>query len=96
MQRVRELYEELGAPGQQKLWLEVRKRKIQVTRSQVNEFVAKQGERQVFTQPLPPAKGQTAAENVNALYMLDVVLVRDLSRISGQRLHAQDLGQDGK
>ena len=41
MQRTRELYEELGAPGQQKLWLEVRKRKIQVTRSQVNEFVAK-------------------------------------------------------
>ena len=77
MQRVRELYEELGA-GQQKLYLEVRKRKIQVTRSQGNEFVAKQGERQVFTQPLPQAKGQTAAEDVNARYMLDVVFVRDL------------------
>ena len=78
MQRVRELYEELGAPGQQKLWLEVRKRKIQVTRSQVNEFVSRQGERQVFTQPLPQAKGQTAAEDVNARYILDVVFVRDL------------------
>ena len=78
MQRVRELYEELGAPGQQKLWLEVRKRKIQATRSQVDAFVAKQGERQVYTQPLPQAKGQTAAEDVNARYMLDVVFVRDL------------------
>ena len=78
MQRVRELYEELGAPGQQKLWLEVRKRKLQVTRSQVNEFVAKQGERQVFSQPLPQAKGQTAVEDVHARYMLDVVFVRDL------------------
>ena len=78
MQRVRELYEELGAPGQQKLWLEVRKRKIQATRSQVNEFVAKQGERQVYTQPLPQAKGATAVEDVNARYMLDVVFVRDL------------------
>jgi len=78
MQRVRELYEELGAPGQQKLWLEVRKRTIQVTRSQVNEFVSKQGERQVYTQPLPQAKGKTAAEDVNARYMLDVVFVRDL------------------
>ena len=78
MQRVRELYEELGAPGQQKLWLEVRKRKIQVTRSQVNEFVSKQGERQVYTQPLPQAKGKTAAEDVNARVMLDVVFVRDL------------------
>ena len=78
MQRVRELYEELGAPGQQKLWLEVRKRKLEVTRSQVNEFVSRQGERQVFTRPLPQAKGQTAAEDVNARYMLDVVYVRDL------------------
>ena len=78
MQRVRELYEELGALGQQKLWLEVRKRKIQVTRSQVNVFVSKQAERQVLTQPLPQPKGQTASEDVNARYMLDVVFVRDL------------------
>ena len=78
MQRVRELYEDLGAPGSQKLWLEVRKRKIQVTRSQVNEFVSKQGERQVFTLPLPQAKGKTVSEDVNARYMLDVVFVRDL------------------
>ena len=78
MQRVRELYEELGAPGQQKLWLEVRKRKIQVTRSQVIEYVSRQGERQVYTQPLPQAKGQTAAEDVHARYMLDVVFLRGL------------------
>ena len=78
MQRVRQLYEELGAPGQQKLWLEVRKRKIQATRSQVDAFVAKQGERQVYAQPLPQAKGKTASEDVNARYMLDVVFIRDL------------------
>ena len=78
MQRVQALYEELGAPGQQKLWLEVRKRKIQVTRSQVNEFVSRQGERQVFAQPLPQSKGKTAAEDVHARYMLDVVFFRDL------------------
>ena len=76
MQRVKELYEELGAPGQQKLWLEVRKRKIQATRSQVDAFVAKQGERQVFTQPLPRAEGKTASEDVDARYMIDVVNFR--------------------
>ena len=52
MQRVKDLYEELGMPGQQKLWLEVRKRKIAVTKSQVNEFVHMQAERQVFAQQL--------------------------------------------
>ena len=78
MDRVRDLYETLGAPGQQKLWLEVRKRRIAVSRAQVNAFVARQGERQVFTQPLPRAEGKTVAEDVNARYMLDIVFVRQL------------------
>jgi hypothetical protein len=54
------------------------KRKIQVTRSQVIEYVSRQGERQVYAQPLPQAKGQTDAEDVHARYMLDVVFARDL------------------
>ena len=76
MQRVKDLYEELGAPGQQKLFLEVRKRKIPVSRTQVNEFVQRQAERQVFSQPLPRAEGKTASEDVDARYMLDVVNFR--------------------
>ena len=79
MQRVKDLYEELGAPGQAKLWLEVRKRKLQgVSKAQVNDFVSRQGERQVFATPLPDAKGKTAAEDVDARYMLDVVFLREL------------------
>ena len=76
MQRAKDLYEELGMPGSTKLWLEVRKRKIPVSRSQVNEFVQKQAERQVFTQPLPRAEGKTASEDVDARYMIDVVNFR--------------------
>ena len=76
MQRVRDLYDELGAPGQQKLFLEVRKRKIPVSRTQVNEFVQRQAERQVFTQPLPRAEGKTASEDVDARYMIDVINLR--------------------
>ena len=76
MQRVRDLYEELGMPGQAKLFQEVRKRGIQVSRSQVNEFVRSRGERQVFTQPLPRAEGKTASEDVHSRYMLDVVNFR--------------------
>ena len=73
MQRVKDLYEELGGPGQQKLFLEVRKRKIPVSRTQVNEFVQRQAERQVFTQQLPKAEGKTASEDINARYMIDVI-----------------------
>ena len=60
-------------PGAQKLWQEVRKRNIAVSRNQVNDFVRSRGERQVFAQPLPRAEGKTASEDVNARYQLDVV-----------------------
>ena len=76
MDRVRDLYEQLGAPGQQRLWLEARKRGIGVSRNQVFEFVARQGERQVFTRPLPKAEGKAASEDVNARYMIDIVNFR--------------------
>jgi hypothetical protein len=76
MQRVRDLYEQLGMPGASKLFQEVRKRGIAVSRGQVNEFVKGRGERQVFAQPLPRAEGKTASEDVNARYMLDVVNFR--------------------
>ena len=66
----------MGMPGQQKLFLEVRKRKIPVSRTQVNEYVQKQAERQVFAQQLPRAEGQTASEDVDARYMLDVINLR--------------------
>ena len=66
MQRAKDLYDELGAPGQQKLWLEVRKRRMPVTKSQTHDFVQRQAERQVFTQPLPRAEGKTASEDVDA------------------------------
>ena len=77
MQRVKDLYEQLSGPGQQRMWLEVRKRNIAVSRQQVFDFVARQGERQVFTRPLPKAEGKTASEDVNARYMLDIVNFRE-------------------
>ena len=76
MQRVKDLYDELGMPGQQKLFLEVRKRKIPVSRTQVNEFVQRQAERQVFTQPLPRSEGKTASEDENSRFQIDVVNFR--------------------
>ena len=72
MQRVRDIYDELGMPGQQKLFLEVRKRKIAVSRSRVNEFVQRQAERQVFTNPLPRSEGKTASEDVNSRFVIDI------------------------
>ena len=76
MQRLKELSEDLGSPGQQALWREAQKRRIPVSRSQVYDFVTRQAERQVHVEPLPQAKGKTVAEDVNARFMLDLVRSR--------------------
>ena len=78
MLRVKDLYDELGMPGQQRLWLEVRKRKIAVTKSQINDLAQRHAERQAFAQQLPKAEGKTASEDVGARYMIDVVNFRGI------------------
>ena len=83
---MKDLYDDLGMSGQQKLWLEVRKRKIAVTKSQVNEFVQRQAERQVFAQQLPRAEEKTTSEDVGSRFQIVVINFRgDLMSSPGKR-----------
>lgn len=65
------LSEELNLPGAPILYNEAWKRKLQVTRQQVQRLVARQGERQVF-QPAPVSKGKSASERYPARYQADL------------------------
>ena len=65
------LSEELNLPGAQRLYNEARKRKLQVTRQQVQRLVARQGEQQVF-QPAQVSKGKSASERYPARYQADL------------------------
>jgi len=65
------LSDELGTPGVQALWLAVRKKKLDVTRAQVEDWVKRRGERQVFA-AVQPSRGRTVSENDNR-WMMDLI-----------------------
>ena len=61
MDDLKELATELGTPGFQKLYKAARKRNIDISKTEVKSFLAKQGQKQIF-RPLPQSKGKTASE----------------------------------
>jgi hypothetical protein len=67
-----ELAQKLGVPGGQKLYTAARKRGLAVTKKQVQDFVRKQGQKQIF-RPLPPAAGKTASESEQMRAQMDLV-----------------------
>jgi hypothetical protein len=62
----------LGHPGTAPLWLAVKKRGLAITRKQVESYVKKKGEKQVF-QAAQPAKGKTVSESLDARWMMDLI-----------------------
>ncbi len=72
-QRLRELSDELGNPGIGPLWLAVKRRAIDLTKKQVEAFVKRKGEKQIF-QAVQPAKGKTVSESLNARWMADLAM----------------------
>ena len=71
------LSEELGTPGVQALWLAAKKKKLDVTRAQVEAWVKRRGERQVFS-AVQPSKGKTVSEDDNR-WMMDLIDVASYS-----------------
>jgi len=72
MEQVRALSQELGYPSADKLWVEVQRRAIPVTRAQVAQFVRSQGARQVF-QKRPQYEGKIAATEINDRWAADII-----------------------
>ncbi len=67
-----ELSRTLGHPGIAPLWLAVKKRGLAITRKQVESYVKKKGEKQVF-QAAQPAKGKTVSESLDSRWMMDLI-----------------------
>jgi hypothetical protein len=72
MEQVRALSQELGHPSADKLWSEVRKRDIRVSRMDVLHFVRSQGIRQVF-QKRPQYEGRITAVEINDRWVADLI-----------------------
>jgi hypothetical protein len=72
MDQVKELSQELGYPSANKLWAEVRKRGIQVSRMDVLRLVRSQGMRQVF-RARPKYEGRITAVEINDRWVADLI-----------------------
>ena len=72
MEQVRELATELGFPSATKLWNEVQKRDIKVTKVEVLKYVRSLGLRQVF-QKRPTYEGKIAATEINHRWVCDLI-----------------------
>ena len=72
MEPLRELAQELGQPGTDKLWKEAQRRSLQVTRKEVTAYVQSLGSRQVF-QARPKYDGKIVATEINNRWAADIV-----------------------
>ena len=53
MEELKDLAKELGTPGFQKLYKAARKRNIDISKTEVKSFLAKQGQKQIFKAKQP-------------------------------------------
>ena len=72
MDDLKDLATELGTPGFQKLYKAARKRNIDISKTEVKSFLAKQGQKQIF-RPLPQSKGKTASEEPGYRAQMDLI-----------------------
>ena len=75
MEALAKLSDELGNPGVAKLHLEAKRRKIRVSKAQVQDLVKRQGARQLF-QPVQKSQGKSAAESYSTRYQADLADMR--------------------
>ena len=71
MEQLRQLSAQLGHPGVQPLWLAVRRNGINMTKKDVEAFVRKKGENQVFS-AVQPSRGKTVSESLDARWQMDL------------------------
>ena len=72
MDELRELSKELGHPSAEKLWIEARRKRIEVTRKQVYAFASAQPARQVLGRR-PENQGKITSFEINERWAADII-----------------------
>ena len=72
MEALRALAKELGYPSADKLWQAAERRRLDVNKKQVLNFVRSQGERQVFA-ARPKYDGKIVATRINDRWAADLI-----------------------
>ncbi len=71
LSKLRLLSAELGHPGVQPLWIAAKRSGTILMRKDVEAFVKKKGEKQVFS-AVQPSKGKTIGESQDARWQMDL------------------------
>ena len=71
LRNLRQLSNELGNPGVQALWLAVKRNGINLMKKDVEAFVKRKGEKQIFS-AVQPSKGKTVSESLDARWQMDL------------------------
>ena len=74
-QQLRQLSESLGNPGAQALWLAVRRNGINLMKKDIEAFVKKKGDKQVFS-AVQPSRGKTVSEGLDARWQMDLAFAK--------------------
>ena len=77
MERLASLSQKLGGPGSKALWIAALREGIEVSRRQVQDFVAAQSETQIFKQA-PGSKGKTAVRDEKDSLQVDLIDLKQL------------------
>ncbi len=71
LRQLRQLSNELGNPGAQPLWLAVQRQGLNLLKKDVEAFVKRKGDKQVFS-AVQPSKGKTVGESLDARWQIDL------------------------
>jgi hypothetical protein len=80
---LRALFQELGSPSAQALYIAARKRGLQVTREEARQMTIRVGERQIFSAP-QPAASKVVAEDQRARFQADLLDFRNTGDVEGE------------
>ena len=75
MTQLEQLYNDLGNPGADTLYIAARRAGIEVKKADVRASVSKQGVKQTLVAVQPP-KGKIASESLNVRWQMDLIDVR--------------------
>ena len=75
MTQLEQLYNDLGNPGADALYIAARRAGIEVKKADVRAFVSKQSSKQTLAAQ-QPSKGKIASESLNARWQMDLIDAR--------------------
>ena len=84
-EELEDLAKSLGNPGLEKLFRAAKKKKINVSKAEVRNFLSKVGSKQIF-RPLPQSQGKAASEDVSFRAQMDLIDMKNDASLGNKNI----------